>query len=130
MGGIDHHLNIPRRFFKHYSVASALAAVTTITVGISQDEEDTYGPFNFIYVVNNAAQKISLIPDGDVTRKMMVPATTLLMFSDVDFRNLACKNEDTANATDDTVDVHVIRDIGLREFLMLQGKTLRTALVV
>lgn len=96
-------------FFRVYTVAAAKAALSVTDVGISLADQDSYGPFDVVYVVNTSNQLIGIRPDGDSRRDMLVPGLFALTFDIQSYKHLSMINYDTGMATSGPVYVSVLR---------------------
>ena len=116
-------VKIPRQFIRTYTVAASLAAGASITVGITTDQADKFGPFNVANVVNPSGQMVAFLPDGDVNRQLIVPNAVDKTLAGIRFKQALIKNLDGASATSAAVYVTVARDVDNRELLQaLAGK--------
>lgn len=122
MGEIDKYMT--KRYWKSFTIASGVVASGLSEINITTNDKEEYAPFNFLYVVNKSGQVISFYPNGISANKIVVANGTNAIFTDLNFTTLTMKNEDLVNATDDAVYVHIQKDIGTREFLIIMYKAI------
>lgn len=109
---------LPERYFETFTVAAGVAASGSTNVGITEANEEKYGYFNTVCVVNKSGEVIGLIPDGVTAKMIVIPNGSVQIWNDLHFRQLTLKNLDTVNATDAAIYVSVQKEIGTREFLL------------
>lgn len=119
---------LPNRFMETYTLAAGKAASSITDVGITDHDQETFGPFNVVNIVNLSAQPVAIIPDGITRKKMIVGNASDKTFSDISFKQISMENLDAVNATSEDIHITIQREISIRDLIHYIGEAVAISL--